>query len=356
MKKLLLWACFGLLLHPAQAQTSGATLARERVKEGVTLHDAGKYNEAVAKYNEALAADPGNVHAQSELALTCQSMGRHQEAIDLCKQLLKKGYNDASVYITYGNSLDELHRAKEAEQVYQRGLKEHPNSHLLYFNLGVAQAQHQQAPAALVSFEQAVSCQPVHASSHLYLGLMQLNQQARIPALLAMGRFLVLEPRSTRATQRLALFDQAMTKGVTRTGEKEVNIAMTVEDVQAISKAGGRSDNFALTEMVLNLAIAHGMAKDSGTVVGRFAERFTTLCESLAEAGPDKHPGFIWQYYVPYFVEMHKQGYVPAFAYLSHASQADTDPDVKQWLASHATEVQVFEEWSRNYTWPGVKF
>lgn len=356
MKKLLLWACLGLISYTTRAQADGNALVRERVKEGIVLYDAGKYAEAVTKYQEALAIDPGNAYAQSELALTYNSMGRQQEAIALCKQLLKHDHASESVYITYGNALDELHRAKEAEQLYQRGLKEHPNSHLLYFNLGIVQAKHQQAPAAIVSFEQAASCQPVHASSHLYLGLMELNQQARIPALLALGRFLVLEPRSARATQRLALLDQAMTKGVTRTGATEVNIAMTVEDVQAIAKEGKRADNFAMTEMILNLAIAQSMAKDSGTVVGRFAEQFANLCTCLALDKADQHPGFIWQYYVPYFVEMHKKGYVPAFAYLSHASQADTDPDVKQWLASHATEVQVFEEWSKNYSWPGMKF
>jgi len=356
MKKLLLWACLGLTSYTARAQADANALVRDRVQAGIVLYDAGKYAEAVAKYQEALAIEPGNAYAQSELALTYMGMGRYQEAIALCKQLLKHDHTSESVYITYGNALDELHRAKEAEQLYQRGIKEHPNSHLLYFNLGVTQAKHQQTPAAIVSFEQAISCQPVHASSHLYLGLMELNQQARIPALLALGRFLVLEPRSARATQRLALFDQAMTKGVTRTGAKAVSIAMTVEDVQAISKNQGQPDNFAMTEMILNLAIAQGMATDSGTVVGRFAEQFTNLCTSLAVAKADEHPGFIWQYYVPYFVEMHKKGYVPAFAYLSHASRAATDPDVQQWLASHAAEVQVFEEWSRNYTWPGVKF
>lgn len=165
----------------------------------------------------------------------------------------------------------------------------------------------------------------------------------------------MLEPRSTRATQRLTLLDQAMTKGVTRTGEKEINISLAVGDVSELGNDSHKPDNFALTDMTLSLAIAHGMAKDSGTVVGRFARYFAQLCESLAAAEPDKHPGFSWEYYVPYFVEMNKKGFVPAFAYLSHASQADTDPDVKQWLASHATEVQVFEEWSRNYAWPGVK-
>ena len=43
---------------------------------------------------------------------------------------------------------------------------------------------------------------------------------------------------------------------------------------------------------------------------------------------------------------------VPAFTYVVHSSQ----PDAQQWLAAHPTEVQVFQEWSKNYEWPKPTF
>ena len=83
---LLLWGC---TLGAARAQTTALPPARELVEEGVQLYDDGKYAEAVAKYQQALKAEPGHVTATSELALTYHAMGHYAEAADLCEKLLK---------------------------------------------------------------------------------------------------------------------------------------------------------------------------------------------------------------------------------------------------------------------------
>jgi tetratricopeptide (TPR) repeat protein len=350
MKKLV----FLLLLSSieATAQTPDNTARHDLVEQGVKLYDAGQYPEAVAKYQQALATAPNDPYALSELALTYNSMGRNKEAVDICQKLLKADPNaDESVYVTYGNSLDALKKTKDAYRAYEDGLKHHPASASLYFNLGVAQATSGQGPASIGSFQQAVALRPDYASVHMSLGVMQLASQARVPAVLALARFLVLEPRGARAAQRLPLLDKAMSQGVTRTGANAVTLSMTVENIQAAGRESEKPDNFGLTEMMLNLASARTIGKDSGTAVSRFAEQFSWLCKSLAERRSAKPTGFTWNYYVPYFVEMEQKGYVPAFAYLTHASQTEV-PEVQQWLAAHPNEVAVFQEWSKNYAWP----
>ena len=49
--------------------------------EADKLKDAGKLDDAVAKLNEALAADPNYALAHSALAVVLQKLGRHEEAI-----------------------------------------------------------------------------------------------------------------------------------------------------------------------------------------------------------------------------------------------------------------------------------
>ncbi len=51
------------------------------------LKDEGKLEEAVAKYEEALAADPGYSLAHSALAIICQKLGRHEEAINHARRV-----------------------------------------------------------------------------------------------------------------------------------------------------------------------------------------------------------------------------------------------------------------------------
>ncbi|MBF9224105.1 tetratricopeptide repeat protein [Hymenobacter ruricola] len=353
MKALIAWL-LTCSVGVAGAQTSSPAPARDVVAEGVKLYDQGKYDEAVAKYQQALAAAPKDEVALSELALAYNALGRNAEAVDICQKLLKANPDsDAMVYVTLGNSLDALKKPKEATRVYEQGLKRHPNSYELYFNEGVAQATSGQAPASIGSFQQAVAINPQHASSHMSLGLMQLASQARVPGILALARFLVLEPRGPRATQRLPQLDRAMTLGVKQTGEKATTITLSSA---ALSGANGKSngpDNFGPAELMLSLSAATALTKEAKptTDIERFAAQFSSLCETLGSLSDKQQAGFTWNYYVPYFVEMQKKGFVPAFAYLAHSTQTEV-PEVQQWLTAHPTEVQVFQEWSKNYAWP----
>ncbi|WP_210517503.1 tetratricopeptide repeat protein [Hymenobacter terricola] len=348
----LLWGCS---IGAAAAQDNGAASPHALVEEGVKLYDAGKYDEAVAKYQQALKAAPGDETATSELALTYNALGRDAEAAKLCEKLLKANpAADQSVYVTYGNSLDALKKTKEASRVYEQGLKRYPNSYSLHYNQGVAQATSGQAPAAIASFQQAVALNPGHASSHLSLGVMQLSSRARVPAVLALGRFLVLEPRSARATQRLPLLDQAMTQGVSKTGSNAVTINISEDALNGTNGKSSGPDNFGPAELLLSISGAAVLNLPAGapvpTEIEQFSTQFGHLCKTLGELN-DKQKGFTWNYYVPYFVEMEKKGYAPAFAYLSHSSQT-TVPEVQQWLTAHPAEVAVFQEWSKNYVWP----
>jgi len=330
---------------------------RELVRECVKLYDAGKYEDAIAKYQQALAAAPKDETALSELALTYNELGRNAEAVAICEKLVKTNPEiDASVYVTYGNSLDALKKSKQANQVYEQGLKHHPDAYSLHYNAGVALATSGQLPAAISSFQQAVALNPQHGSSHMSLGMMQLGHSARVSGLLALGRFLVLEPNSARAAQRLPLLDKAMTRGVSKTGENAVTINISADALRGANGKSKGPDNFGPAELMLSLTGATALTPPPGlpvpTPMEQFSTRFGDLCKVLGELNAKQaEPGFTWNYYVPYFVEMEKKGFVPAFTYLIHSSATDA-PEVQPWLAAHPTEVQVFQEWSKNYIWP----
>ena len=341
----------------ALAQGTGSAPVRELVQEGVKLYDAGKYDEAVAKYQQALAAAPKDETALSELALTYNELGRSAEAVAICEKLVKTNPDiDASVYVTYGNSLDAMKKSKQANQVYEQGLKRHPDAYSLHYNAGVAQATNGQVSASISSFQQAVASNPQHGSSHMSLGMMQLGSRARVPGMLALGRFLVLEPRSARAAQRLPLLDQAMNQGAAKTGENSIFINISAEALQGANGKSKGPDNFGPAEMLLSLSSASALIPPPGmpvpTPMKQFSSQFGKLCKMLGElSAKQTETGFTWNYYVPYFVELEKKNFVPAFTYLVHASKTD-DSEVQQWLVAHPIEVQVFQEWSKNYIWP----
>jgi tetratricopeptide (TPR) repeat protein len=357
LMKALIFLLWSFSIGTALAQSSDGTPLRELVKEGVRLYDAGKYDEAVAKYQQALAAAPKDETALSELALTYNELGRNAEAVAICERLVKANPNiDASVYVTYGNSLDAMKKSKQANQVSEQGLKRHPDAYSLHYNAGVAQATSNQVPASINSFQQAVALNPQHGSSHMSLGMMQLSSHARLPGMLALSRFLILEPRSARAAQRLTLLDQAMNQGVAKTGSNSISINISAEALQGANGKSKGPDNFGPAEMMLSVSSAAALIPPPGipvhTAMEQFSNQFGGVCRVLGELDAKQtETGFTWNYYVPYFVEMEKKGFVLAFTYLVHASKTD-DAEVQQWLTEHPAEVQVFQEWSKNYIWP----
>ena len=182
------------------AAAAAQTPARDLINEGIRLFDSGKYDEAIAKYQQVLATEPGNTTGLSELALTYNELDRNAEAVAICEKLVKADPRvGETVYVTCGNSLDALKKPRAAGRIYEQGLRYFPDSYSLHYNEGVAQVLNNQVPAGIGSFQQAVTLNPSHASSHVSLGVVQTATQHRIPGLLALGRFLVLEPRSARA-------------------------------------------------------------------------------------------------------------------------------------------------------------
>lgn len=89
--------------------------ARAALARGVTLHQAGDLEKAVAAYRESLALAP-SVQARSNLGAALAALGRYQEAIDAYRAALAMTPNDGAIRynlaLAYYKS-DDLARAEE---------------------------------------------------------------------------------------------------------------------------------------------------------------------------------------------------------------------------------------------------
>src|SRR5688572_17033558 len=172
------------------------------IREGVALFDQGKYDEALARFDQILKANPDNVVAIYEMAQTLSRKNEPQKAIDLAA----RGTQYATpilpqLYALIGNILDGSREPQKAVDVYKKGLALNtPNAGILYVNMGVTyQMNLRDVASAKAAFKQGILSDPNFPGNHLQLANIYGAQGLKTAVLMAFGRFLVLEPGSNRS-------------------------------------------------------------------------------------------------------------------------------------------------------------
>ncbi|MDD5543796.1 MAG: tetratricopeptide repeat protein [Acidobacteriia bacterium] len=309
------------------------------IKEGVRFHDQGDFEKAIANYQEALKINPDVVEALYELSFSQFAKGDYSES--LATALKGAEYRSKLIdqlYLQIGNCLDSLGRTKEAIDVYKKAMKGSPSDSLLYFNLALAQQNLAKTKDAEKSFERALVLNPNHPGSHRSLGGLYLKSDRKISAMLAYLRFLVLEPRSSRADQLLPTVEDLLGAGVTQTGENQIVIPIAI--------GSGKNKLSGIDDMGLSLSIARGAVfikkegKETPTGIQAIAQELSTFFAIMGESSGARNKSFVSTYYVPYFVELGKKNMVEPFCYFIFQNKKDAD--ISQWLNSHSQEVQSF--------------
>jgi tetratricopeptide (TPR) repeat protein len=322
------------------------------IREGVALHDKGNFEAAIAKYQEALKENPDNVLALYEMAYAYAAKKETAKALETAYRAAQyKSDHLGAVYTLIGNILDLQGDPKKAVEVYKAGIKLAPEDGGLHFNLAITQRATGKLEDARKSVKRAVVFTPEHRSSHLLLGSLFHNGQYKTPALLALLRFLVLEPRTDRSAAALRLTNEIMGGGVSA-GEKpdEINIFLNM----STKKDEGDFDSI---DVVLGLSKAVSLSKEEKgkTEAEKLISQFETFLAVLSEMDAKKlQSNFTGKYYAPYFIELKRLKYVEPFVYYTHQRSASV-PGAERWLAQNSARVEEFLNWSKNYRWPRVE-
>lgn len=332
---------------PKLTPTPSTESQRKLIGEGVALHDRGDYEGAIAKYEEVLRENPNDDLALYELAFSYQMKKDYRKSLEVAyKGAQYKSEHLTGFYVLIGNNLDELGESKKAVEVYRRGIKLQPDEQLLYYNLAITYSKLNDLEEAKKNLKKAAFLNPNHGSSHLALAQLFNNTRYKTPALFAVMRFLVVEPKSRRSQGAYQVFSELLRGGVTPGKNNEINIFVDM---------GGKKDegDFSSIEMFVGLTKAGSMTeKNKGkTEAQRLVEQLETYLALISESDPkgDKSK-FTWKYYIPYFVELKKRNYVEPFAY--YISQSSNMSGVADWLETNGGKVGAFLSWSKSYQWP----
>ncbi|MES2064476.1 MAG: tetratricopeptide repeat protein [Bacteroidota bacterium] len=306
-----------------------AKTAKELTDEGIKLFDSEKYDEAIAKYKEAIKADPKSDNAYYEMGYTLYNTQKPLEAIPYLETTIKLSPKAGGAYDLLGSIYDDNKQTAKAIEYYLKGISVDPDYQRLYYNLGLTYYRQKEYALAEEKMTKAIKLEPKHASSHRIYAMIANDQNQPGRALLAWCSFLLSEPNTARATYAVQRIKAIINKGIKKTTEKNVNISVAPDNVASlmmplavINATAGRSNLSAIDSLTLQL---------------------TSLFSVAHTITMDKDQPFVANYFSNYFDSLGKSGNMPAFVrYITLSIYNDEN---KAWFKEHEKELKDLDTW-----------
>ena len=305
------------------------------MNEGVALYDAGRYDEAVAKFKAALEEDPSSDLAAYELALTYQAKGDTAQ----CKAMLEprvrtKNKYLAAMHAILGNCYDSGGDPERAVATYRKGLKIDGNDTQLLYNLAVTLAGRGDHDEARKLLKKELTINPDHRSGHYLLGLVFEAQNFRIPATLSYLRFLSLEPAGDRAKDAARRAIALLGAGVEVKDKANINITID-------TKARKEEGDYGSVEMMMAIAGAAQLLPEheNESEFERSRGHVSTALAMIVEV-PDRKRDYTATQIVPFFRTLYDRKLLDTYAGLALLSLRLPGSD--EWRKANDESIQAY--------------
>jgi predicted TPR repeat methyltransferase len=148
------------------------------LKEAVALHQAGKLDEAQARYRQVLAREPRRFDALHLLGVVLRQQGDAEGAVALIEQAIAIDPAQASAHCNLGAALQDLGRSEDALANFEAALQRNPGYPLAWSNRGNALRKLGRLLDAVESYERALALRPTYPQAwcNRAIALLDLGQ------------------------------------------------------------------------------------------------------------------------------------------------------------------------------------
>lgn len=182
-------------------------------KAGVEASNAGRHEEAIAKFNAVLAEAPKCVECYLNIAAVHNQKKEYDQAEAMYKKAIEVNPNSYDAHLGLANVYNAQKKfdlAAEANAQAQKLGASAPGgaSASAVFNQGVIAWNANKFADAKQAFEQAIKIDPKLADAHYWLGMANLNQGNTADAGKAFEEYLKLAPTGQYAEQAKGILSQ----------------------------------------------------------------------------------------------------------------------------------------------------
>ena len=283
------------------------------IKEGIELHDAGEYEEAIDRYNEALDLDSTHILAVYEISLSYLALKDFENAILYSTQVIDSNNEQLSsgAYAVKSESLAAMEKVDEAIELLHEGLEKNKNKSILHFNLALNFYKKGDTDKTLEHIKTAIDIDKTHSGAFLLNAYALKDKNMWVQSILSFQMFLLLEPDSKRSKNAFAEMLQIMQlREVEEPVERSFiqqqlmknssNNAMSKDELPALSIENGLNRNFvyhAITSTRDSLKLASEEVDDFIL----FKTVNMEIMKILERESKSSNEGILWTFYIPFF-------------------------------------------------------
>ncbi len=173
---------------------AGSDNAEEHRKKGVALNKDGRYDDAIAEFNQALQLVPNLPRTHLGIGVALQSKGDFGGAITEYQIELLNRPDDADAHNNLATALQNKGDVAGAITEYRTALRLKPDDALTHFNLGTALAAKDQTDDAVAEYKTAIKLRPNFAEAHFDLGTTLKGMGQSAEAAEALQNYVRLAP------------------------------------------------------------------------------------------------------------------------------------------------------------------
>jgi len=193
-------------------EAAAASAYMEPKSEGAVAYSDGNYDTAVERYQAAIAKNPDDAEALSNLGQVLVRLGKVEEAIPYFDRAIALIPQRWAYHFNRARALGILGRMDEAVAGYRAAQQIFPNDYATAFNLGLALHRLGDEAGAVDAYNKAIQLDPNDASFRLALGTSLERLQRPRDAAAAYDEYLRLAPSAPDAEKvraRIAQLTQA---------------------------------------------------------------------------------------------------------------------------------------------------
>lgn len=297
------------------------------IKEGVLLHDKGKYKEAISCYEQALQINPTSMSAVYEMSLSYLMLKDYNKAINNSTKVISANFQPLLVdaYIVKGTALANQDKMSEAINLLKEALAKCGDEYLLHFNLGLCYFNNKNNEMAVQHLRKAIEIDATRASAFLLYAYALNDLGMWVQSFYSFHFFLLLEPNTERSKDAFGeMFDIINAK------------------LEADSPKLSQEDSIDQKIIYDLLQSKKTGATDDISQYTFFVEASKQIFFTLGQMQNDSLSGLLWYFFVPTYEELLGSGHFDTYCrYVSVAYF----PESLTWWENNKTEVDNFIEW-----------